>query len=55
LKSAIFLGMPKSQVEQHTHVLNKTLLTLTHAMALFQAWTDIPDSTWSTSSSRDCY
>jgi len=55
LKSAIFLGMPKSQVEQHTHVLNKILLTLTHATALFQAWTDLPDSTWSTSSSRDCY
>jgi len=37
LKSAICLGMPKLQVEQHTHVLNKTLLTLTHATVLFQA------------------
>jgi hypothetical protein len=32
-----FLGAPKSQMEQHTLVLSKTLLRITCAAVLFQA------------------
>jgi len=48
-KSAIFLGLPELQVEQH---LTRCYSTVTHITTLFQAGNDLADSPLSTPSSR---